>query len=75
MLNTLQLDPQHTALVLIDLQKGVLQRSTAPHSAADVLERSARLASAFRAGGAQVALVRVSFAADGADALKQPTDA
>lgn len=75
MSDALQLDPQHTTLVLIDLQKGVLQRSTAPHSAADVLARSARLATAFRTVGAPVVLVRVAFSADGADALKQPTDA
>jgi len=41
---------------------------------ADVLERSAKMCERFRAVGAQVVLVRVSFAADGSDALSQPCD-
>jgi nicotinamidase-related amidase len=71
----LRLDPRETALVLVDLQQGVLRRSTVPHSAGDVLARAARLARAFRAVGATVVLVRVSFSPSGADALTQPTDA
>ena len=75
MADPIHLDPKQTALVLIDLQKGVLSRQTAPHSAADVLARSVRLANAFRKAGGLVVLVHVSFSPDGADALKQPTDA
>ncbi|WP_330253240.1 hydrolase [Nocardia sp. NBC_00565] len=59
-----------TALVLIDLQRGVVGISCQPHSAAAVVENSAALAHAFRAHGLPVVLVRVSFAADGADQLK-----
>ncbi len=72
---TLTLEAKTTALVLIDLQKGVAGRETAPHSAADVVSNAARLADAFRAMGSAVVLVRVSFAPDGADRLKVPADA
>lgn len=70
----LQLMPRQTALVLIDLQRGILQMPVAPHAAPDVLARAVQLATAFRAAGAIVVLVRVSFAADGADVLNQPRD-
>jgi nicotinamidase-related amidase len=70
----LVLEPRDTALVVIDLQRGILQMPVAPHAASDVLARMARLASAFRSAGSAVVLVRVAFAADGADVLKQPRD-
>jgi nicotinamidase-related amidase len=69
------LDPASTALIVIDLQKGVAGMATAPHSAADVVGRSAALAKAFRAANAPVVLVRVSFTAAGSDMLRQPVDA
>jgi nicotinamidase-related amidase len=71
----LSLDPKRTALVLIDLQQGILQRDTQPHSATDVLARSVQLANAFRAAHAPVVLVRVSYSPTGADIVRQPTDA
>lgn len=74
-MTALSLDPDRTALVLIDLQQGVLEMSVAPHAAPDVLQRAASLAAAFRTAGALVVLVRVSFSASGADALSQPVDA
>ena len=40
----LDLDPKVTALVVIDLQRGIVSRDVAPHSARDVVARSARLA-------------------------------
>jgi nicotinamidase-related amidase len=67
------LDPL-TALVVIDLQKGVLGMDTQPHTTADVLDRSRRLAEAFRARALPVVLVRVSFAPDGADATPGRTE-
>lgn len=70
----MQLDAKTTALVLIDLQKGVLARPVAPHPAAEVYERSVRLAQRFRAASAPVVWVRVSFSADLADAPTLPTD-
>ena len=51
------LDPKTTALVLIDLQNGILGRKLEPISAADLVERGKTLAGRFRAVGALVALV------------------
>ncbi|MFI7587217.1 hydrolase [Spongisporangium articulatum] len=68
------LDPK-TALVLIDLQKGITASATEPFNAADVVARSAELADAFRAHGLPVVLVRVSFAPDGGDAPVGRTEA
>jgi nicotinamidase-related amidase len=70
----LSLTPRETALVVIDLQRGIMQMPVAPHSAPDVLGRMVKLASAFRIARATVVLVRVSFAPDGSDTLKQPRD-
>jgi nicotinamidase-related amidase len=58
----LVLQPRTTALILIDLQQAIVGRQTAPHSAADVVKRSASLAMAFRAKGATVIYVRVDLA-------------
>ena len=59
------LDPKSTALVLIDLQNGVLGRKLAPVSAEDLLERGKALARRFRAAGAPVVLVNVKPPLDG----------
>ncbi|ANJ10842.1 hydrolase [Streptomyces parvulus] len=68
------LDPR-TALVVIDLQAGIVAAPTRPHTGADVVARSVELADAFRARDLPVVLVRVSFAADGADAVPGRTEA
>ncbi|WP_217168291.1 hydrolase [Streptomyces sp. AC512_CC834] len=68
------LDPR-TALVVIDLQAGIVGAPTQPYSGAEVVARSAELADAFRARDLPVVLVRVSFAADGADAVPGRTEA
>jgi nicotinamidase-related amidase len=70
----MQLNAKNTALVLIDLQKGVMTMPVAPHSAAVIYERSMHLAQHFRDAGAPVVRVRVSFSADMADALLPPVD-
>jgi nicotinamidase-related amidase len=70
----LSLDPRTTALVVIDLQRGIVARQAAPHAAADVVARSALLAERFREGGAVVVLVNVAFAADKRDMLTPPVD-
>ncbi|MFD8969143.1 isochorismatase family protein [Streptomyces sp. NPDC059568] len=57
------LDPK-TALVVIDLQKGIASRPTV-HPADDVVARSAELAVAFRAKGLPVVLVNVTGGAPG----------
>jgi nicotinamidase-related amidase len=51
------LDPRTTALVLIDLQNGVLGRKLAPVTADELLERGKALARRFRDAGATVVLV------------------
>lgn len=68
------LDPATTALILIDLQQGILGFAQHPCDAAQVLTHSNAMARAFRAAGAPVVLVRVGWSADGGDALKLPTD-
>ena len=55
----LSLDTNTTALVLIDLQRGIATGQTVPNAAADVVVRSARLAVACRRRGMLVVLVRV----------------
>jgi nicotinamidase-related amidase len=57
----LQLDPKKTALILIDLQNAIVGMNTAPHTAAQVVENSRKLAEAFRAYGAPVVYVRVDL--------------
>jgi nicotinamidase-related amidase len=63
-----------TALVVIDLQKGLAKLPTV-HSFADIAANARRLAHAFRAATLPVAWVRVAFAPDRADALRLRTDA
>lgn len=74
-MSEIRLDPRTTALVVIDLQRGIVARSTTPHPAADVVERSARLADSFRQRGATVVLVHVAFSPDDRDRLQPPNDA
>jgi nicotinamidase-related amidase len=66
----LQLDPKKTALVLIDLQNAVIGMNPVPHTAAQVVENSRKLAEAFRAHGAPVVYVRVDLN----DFMKLPVD-
>ena len=72
--NPMKLNPKSTALVLIDLQKGILGMPVQPHSGADIYQRSTALAQRFRAAGAPVVWVRVSFGAGHALAPRQPVD-
>jgi nicotinamidase-related amidase len=55
----LDLDPQTTALVLIDLQQGIVSGTTMPHAAPDVVARASRLARRFRERHALVIFVHV----------------
>ena len=70
----LTLIPARTALVVIDLQRGIAQMPTAPHSASDVAGHAAALAVALRAAGGTVVLVHVTRSADGKDALHPQVD-
>jgi len=71
----IELDPKTSALILIDLQAGILGMPTQPRSGPETLAAGKALAGKFRAAGAKVVLVRVDFAPDFADALQQPVDA
>jgi nicotinamidase-related amidase len=70
----IELDPRISALVLVDLQKGILGYSLAPVTSQELLERGQALAERFRAAKATVVLVNVAFSPDGADILRQPVD-
>src|SRR3984957_13614820 len=61
-----------TALILIDLQKGIVGMRAEPHSGEAVLARGKELARRFRAAKAPVVLVNVAFSPDFGDALKAP---
>ncbi|GAA2042385.1 hydrolase [Catenulispora yoronensis] len=62
------IDPK-TALVVIDLQNGIAGLPGEPVPSTDVVKNSVALAEAFRARDLPVVLVRVTFAADGSDAV------
>ena len=61
----LTLDAATTALVLIDLQRGIVAGDTVPNASLDVVARAARLAAACRAAGATVILVHVDPGPEG----------
>ena len=69
-----ELDPLTTALVLIDLQRGITAFPAEPHATPEVIASATRLADAFRAAGAPVVLVRVATNPDGGDRLHAPVD-
>lgn len=68
-----QLDAR-TALVLIDLQKGITALKTETPADA-IVERAAQLARAFRERSLPVVRVRVAFSPDGGDMLRARVDA
>jgi nicotinamidase-related amidase len=68
------LDPVRTALVLIDLQQGIVGFGRAPHDSATVLANAAALADRFHALNALVVRVKVGWHADFPDLLTQTTD-
>jgi nicotinamidase-related amidase len=71
----LKLDPATTALVLIDLQQGILPYAKAPYDGAAVMANAVPLAAAFHARKSPVVRVKVGFSADGGDMLKATVDA
>jgi nicotinamidase-related amidase len=73
-MSELKLDSTHTAIVVIDLQKGIAGMPGAPLPSATVIANSARLLAAARQAGAQPVLVHVGGALDGADRLHSTTD-
>jgi nicotinamidase-related amidase len=70
MSSILKLDTKKTALLLIDLQNGVLSRETKPYTPSEVVDRARAMAKAFREKGAPVVYVRVPLG----DVLSLPSD-
>ena len=64
----LSLDPKTTALVLIDLQRGIVGRELAPHSSSIVVRNSVLLADALRSKGGPVIFIWVLMLALPVDA-------
>lgn len=57
----IELDPKATALILIDLQKGILARPLSPYPADQVVATAARLGNAMADAGGLIVLVNVHF--------------
>ena len=74
MAEPLTLDPKTTALLVLDLQKGIVGQTTQPHPSDSVVANAAKLTERFRALGGSVVHVHVAFSEDGGDMLKPPTD-
>ncbi|HEY4414755.1 MAG TPA: hydrolase [Verrucomicrobiae bacterium] len=68
------IDKSKTALVVIDLQKGIVGRPAMPHTAEMVVKNSAALAAAARRAGMPVFLVHVAFSPDNKDVLNPQID-
>jgi len=73
-MNALTIEKPTTALVVIDLQKGIVGMPTEPHAAKAVVANAAQLADAFRKNNLPVFLVRVTPSPDGKDALQPAAD-
>ena len=67
------LDPKTTALVLIDLQNGILGRALEPLSADQLIDAGKALARRFRAEGAPVVLVNVAPRTNETRAVDEPS--
>ena len=74
MSTALSLDPRTTALVLIDLQNGILSMPLAPYDAAKIVTNASALGRRFSENGSTVVLVHVAFSDTYADKLNQPVD-
>lgn len=60
-MQTIEVNAREAALVVIDLQQGIVGLQTAPYAAHDVVQRSAELAASFREAGGVVVYVRVDL--------------
>jgi len=69
-----RLEAARTALVLIDLQQGILALPLIPHAAAEVLGNAEALGRACHETGALIVAVNVAFSAGQADRLVVPVD-
>ena len=73
-MSELTLDPRSTAIMVIDIQKGIVGMPGAPHPTASVVANCVRLVDAARRVGAQPVLVHVGGSRDGADRLSLTVD-
>jgi nicotinamidase-related amidase len=73
-MSELILEPRRTAVVVIDLQKGIVQFPGNPHSTQSVIANSVELLDAARSVGAQPILVHVGRSPDGGDGLQVACD-
>ena len=71
----LHIDPKTSALVLIDLQYGIVGMNVFPRSSAEVISNASKLVQAFRKHHATVVLVSVGNLPDAHDLLNPITDA
>ena len=74
-MSNLSIDKSKTALVVIDLQKGIVSTPAEPHPSDAVVRNAGKLVDAFHANQMPVFLVRVTPSADGKDALRPSNDA
>ena len=72
---SLVLDPRTTALVLIDLQKGILSQQLAPHDIGVITKNSEALAKRFVEKKSPVVAVNVAFSPDLGDTPPKEVDA
>ena len=68
----LELNAKTTALVVIDLQEGILPFAGGPHTADEVVNRAGKLAAKFRASGQPVFLPRVAMGLRSIRATRRP---
>jgi nicotinamidase-related amidase len=73
--STLNIDPKTSALVLIDLQYGIVGMNVFPRNSAQVIANATKLVESFRKHHATVVLVSVGNLNDGHDLLNPITDA
>ena len=74
-MSELRLEARQTAVVVIDLQKGITMMAAGnPHSSATVIANTVRLLKAARGKEALAVLVHVGGAADGADRVHTTVD-
>jgi len=67
--NNLKIDKNKIAIVVIDLQKGIVSRDTFPHTSKEVIKNTVSLLNVFRKNKMPVFLVNVSASLDGKDRL------
>lgn len=73
-MSQLTFEPRRTAVIVIDLQKGIVGFPGNPHAASRVVANCVELLAAARSAGAQPVLVHVGRSPDGGDALQVMAD-